>query len=108
MAKARKTVEEQRKNYPDAEWSDGKNDSLPDEVLGAPIDSEAIVQIIRAATAKIGDRERARQINDLLIEGVADVLKSRGWGLMASSARAFPGFETEDIARVLYDYKWRA
>lgn len=105
MAKARKIVGEQRKNYPDAEWSDGKNDSLPDEVLGAPIDSEAIVQIIRAATAKIGDRERARQINDLLIEGVADVLKSRGWGAHGIERKGVPGFETEDLARVLYDYK---
>lgn len=105
MAKARKIVEEQRKNYPDAEWSDGKNDRLPDEVLGAPIDSEAMEQIIRAATAKIGDKERAREINDLLTEGVADVLKARGWGSHGIQRKGIPGFETEDITRVLYDYK---
>ena len=105
MAKARKIVEEQRKNYPDAEWSDGKNDRLPDEVLGAPIDSEAMEQIIRAATAKIGDKERAREINKLLAEGVSDVLKARGWGAHGIQRKGIPGFETEDIARVLYDYK---
>lgn len=105
MAAARKLVEEQRKNYPDAEWSDGKNDRLPDEVLGAPIDSEAMEQIIRAATAKIGDKERATEINELLTEGVADVLKTRGWGSHGIQRKGIPGFETEDIARVLYDYK---
>ena len=105
MAKARKIVEKQRKNYPDAEWSDGKNDRLPDEVLGAPIDSEAMEQIIRAATAKIGDKERAREINELLAEGVSDVLKARGWGSHGIQRKGIPGFETEDIARVLYDYK---
>lgn len=105
MAKARKIVEEQRANYPDAEWADGKNDRLPDEVLGAPIDSEAMEQIIRAATSKIGDKERAREINELLAEGVSDVLKSRGWGAHGIQRKGVPGFETEDIARVLYDYK---
>lgn len=105
MAKARKIVEEHRENYPDAEWTDGKNDRLPDEVLGAPIDSEAMEQIIRAATAKIGDKERAREINDLLTEGVADVLKARGWGSHGIQRKGIPGFETEDIATVLYDYK---
>lgn len=105
MAKARKIVEEQREKYPDAEWTDGKNDRLPDEVLGAPIDSEAMEQIIRAATAKIGDKERAREINELLAEGVSDVLKARGWGAHGIQRKGIPGFETEDIARVLYDYK---
>lgn len=105
MAKARKIVEEQRKNYPDAEWTDGKNDRLPDEVLGAPIDSEAMEQIIRAATAKIGNKERAKEISGLLTEGVADVLKSRGWGAHGIQRKGIPGFETEDISRVLYDYK---
>lgn len=105
MAKARRIIEEQRKNYPDVEWMDGKNDRLPDEVLGAPIDSEAMEQIIRAATAKIGDKERAREINDLLTEGVADVLKARGWGSHGIRRKGIPGFETEDLARVLYDYK---
>lgn len=105
MAKARKIVEEQREKYPDAEWTDGKNDRLPDEVLGAPIDSEAMEQIIRAATAKIGDKERAREINELLTEGVADVLKARGWGAHGIQRKGIPGFERQDIARVLYDYK---
>ena len=105
MAKARRIIEEQRKNYPDVEWMDGKNDRLPDEVLGASIDSEAMEQIIRAATAKIGDKERAREINDLLTEGVADVLKARGWGSHGIRRKGIPGFETEDLARVLYDYK---
>lgn len=105
MAKARKIVEEQREKYPDAVWADGKNDRLPDEVLGAPIDSEAMEQIIRAATAKIGDKERAGEIVDLLTQGVADVLKARGWGAHGIQRKGIPGFETEDIAKVLYDYK---
>lgn len=105
MAKARKIVEKQRENYPGVEWTDGKNDRLPDEVLGAPIDSGAMEQIIRAATAKIGDKERAGEIADLLTEGVADVLKARGWGAHGIQRKGIPGFERQDIARVLYDYK---
>lgn len=105
MAKARKIVMAQRANYPGAKWTDGKNDRLPDEILGAPIDSEAMEQIIRSATSKIGDKERAREISDLLTEGVADVLKSRGWGSHGIRRKGTPGFETDDIARVLYDYK---
>lgn len=96
---------EQKENYPGASWTDGKNDRLPDEILGAPIDTEAMEQIIRAATSKIADKERAAEINELLTSGVADVLKARGWGAHGIQRKGVPGFEREDITRVLYDYK---
>ncbi|WP_165079240.1 MULTISPECIES: PLxRFG domain-containing protein [unclassified Desulfovibrio] len=105
MAKAKQIVMEQRANYPDAKWTDGKNENLPDEVLGAPFDYAVMEQVIRVATSKIGDKERAQEISKILSEGVSDVLKARGWGSHGIRRKGVPGFETEDIARVLYDYK---
>lgn len=105
MAKAKQIVMEQRANYPDAKWTDGKNESLPDEVLGAPFDYTVMEQVIRAATSKIDDKERAQEISKVLSEGVSDVLKARGWGSHAIQRKNIPGYEMEDIERVLYDYK---
>jgi len=62
-------------------------------------------QLIKAATAKIGDKEQAKRINALLTESVADVLKSRGWGSHGIQRKGVPGFEREDLVKVLYDYK---
>ncbi len=102
---AERIAAEEGKKYPGAKWTYDKNRKLPDEVLGAPIDTEAMEQIIRAATAKIGDAEQARKIAGLLTEGTADVLKARGWGEHGIRRKGVPGFEKEDLARVLYDYK---
>ena len=105
MLEAKRIAAEQAKNFPGAKWSRGDNVRLPDEVLGAPIDTEAMEQIIRAATAKITDKGHAKEIADLLMEGTADVLKARGWGEHGIRRKGVPGFEKEDLARVLYDYK---
>ena len=98
-------VAAQRGNFPGASWSVGDNVRLPDEVLGAPIDTEAMEQIIRAATSRITDKKHAKEVADLLMEGTADVLKSRGWGEHGIQRKGIPGFEQQDIVRVLYDYK---
>lgn len=98
-------VAAQRGNFPGASWSMGDNVRLPDEVLGAPIDTEAMEQIIRAATSRIADKKHAKEVADLLMEGTADVLKSRGWGEHGIQRKGIPGFEQQDIVRVLYDYK---
>ena len=102
---AKRIAAEQKDKFPNAKWAMGDNVRLPDEVLGAPIDTEAMEQIIRAATSKIGDKKRAQEIADLLMEGTADVLKSRGWGEHGIQRKGIPGFEQQDIVRVLYDYK---
>ncbi len=91
--------------YPDAKWSDGKNKKLSEDIYGAPIDTEAMEQIIKAAAAKIPDKEQAKQIIESLSLAVADTMKARGWGSHSIGRKGVPGFEQEDIARVLYDYK---
>lgn len=103
--KAREIAAREKANYPDAKWKQGKNTKLPDEVLGSPVDPEAMEQIIIAACAKIEDREQAKQISEMLCASTADVLKSRGWAEHAIGRKGVPGFETGDIGRVLYDYK---
>ena len=105
MLEAKRIAAEQAKNFPGATWSRGDNVRLPDEVLGAPIDTEAMEQIIRAATAKITDKGHAKEIAELLMEGTADVLKARGWGEHGIRRKGVPGFERKDLARILYDYK---
>lgn len=109
---ARKLIRQLRRENPnedwarqDVEWTWDKNTSLPDAVLGAPIDAPAMEQIIKAATDKITDQDVAGQIRDILHESVADVLKARGWASHAIMRQNIPGYEMEDIERVLYDYK---
>jgi hypothetical protein len=105
LRKLRQIKREREKSFPHAAWESGENERLPDEALGAPIDTEAMEQIIRAAASKISDRNHAEEITALLLEGSADILKTRGWGSHSIKRKGIPGFETEDIARVLYDYK---
>lgn len=105
QVKADKARAEQAIEYPDAVWSWDKNTRMPDEVLGAPIDTKAMEQIIRASAAKIEDGDRADEVADVLLEGISDILKARGWGAHGIKRKGIPGFETEDIARVIYDYK---
>lgn len=102
---SRLLAREQVASFPDAKWSFGENEKLPDEVYGSPVDTQAMEQIIMAATSKIQDSKRAGEVRDLLLESTADVLKMRGWGSHAIGRKGVPGFETEDITRVLYDYK---
>lgn len=91
--------------FPDAKWNGGKNEKLPDEVLGAPIDPEAMEQIIKVAASKIADKEQAAKISRLLCQSTSEVLKSRGWGSHTIGRKDIPGYETENIEKVIYDYK---
>jgi|GEM_PF-2790455 len=88
-----------------ARWSSGRNEKLPDEAFGRILDPEAMEQIIAAATDRIGDKKQAEKVRAALHEAVAETLKTSGWGSHAIGRKGVPGFESEDIVRVLYDYK---
>lgn len=100
-----KIVAEQQKNYPNAKWHNpGENEKLPDDILGAPIDPQAMEQIIKSAAGKIGDKQQAAEVSKLMLQGVADILKARGFGSHGIHRQNIAGYEMENIKEVLYDY----
>ena len=100
-----KRLETLKKEYPNTVFDLGENTKLPDEAFGRVLDPEAMEQVIRAALSKVSDKEQADRIADVLHESVADVMKSAGWGSHAIGRKNIPGFEKDDLFRVLYDYK---
>lgn len=100
-----KIVAEQQKNYPNAKWHNpGENEKLPDDILGAPIDPQAMEQIIKSAAGKIGDKQQAAEVSKLMLQGVADILKARGFGSHGIHRQNIAGYEMENVKEVLYDY----
>lgn len=100
-----KIVAVNRKNFPGATWNQPqKVEKLPDDILGAPIDVEAMEQLIKAAAGKIGDNEQAQEIQKLMLTGISDILKARGFGAHGIKRQNIPGYETENIKEVLYEY----
>lgn len=45
-------IAEQRKNFPRAAWRADENEKLPDEIYGAPLDPEAMEQVIKTAARR--------------------------------------------------------
>lgn len=100
-----KIVAANRKDFPGARWEQPREaEKLPDDILGAPIDPQAMEQIITAAAAKLSNGEQAEQIRSTLLTGVSDILKARGFGAHGIKRQGIPGFETEDIKGVLHSY----
>ena len=100
-----KIVVANRGNFPGAKWENPREvDKLPDDILGAPIDPQAMEQIIKAAAAKVGDQEQAKKIQELMLGSVSDILKSRGWGAHGIQRQNIAGYEMDDIKGVLYEY----
>ena len=98
-------LEALKKEYPDTVFDLDENTKLPDEAFGRVLDPEAMEQVIKAALSKVSDKEQAERIAEVLHESVADVMKSAGWGSHAIGRKNIPGFEKDDLFRVLYDYK---
>lgn len=111
-AKGRRMIVELQKQSRGKSWAD-KNAvweidevrKLPDSILGAAIDTDAMNQLIKAASGKIGNPKQAAAVYAELAKGAADTLKGRGWSAHAINRNNTPGFETDDIAKILYDYK---
>ena len=100
-----KIVAANEKDYPGATWHNPKEVvQLPDDILGAPIDPQAMEQIISAAAARLGNGEQAERVRSTLLSGIADILKARGFGAHGIRRQNIPGFETQDVKGVLYNY----
>ena len=95
-----------RKEYPEVtKWETGKNQALPEDVYSFPIPVEAMEQIIKAAANRIQDPQLRKAFEEILPEAVSDTMKARGFGSHMIKRENIPGFEKEDILRVMYDYK---
>ena len=101
-----KIVQANRANHPGATWSNPREVTrLPDDVLGAPIDPQAMEQLITAAVRRqVRDADKADEVRKALLSGLSDVLKTRGFGAHAIQRKNIPGFEKDDIKGILYDY----
>ena len=95
-----------RKEHPGAHWAPPREaEKLPDDILGAPIDPQAMEQIIMAAARRLGgDAKQTALVRETLLAGVADILKARGFGAHGIRRQHIPGFETEDIKGVIHAY----
>ena len=103
---AMKIVESLKREYPDVEWRVGENTKMPEEVFEYPIPVDAMEQILNAAAdrAKAVDEKLADGIKEIMPKAVADVLKLRGFGSHFVQRKSIPGYEMNDIKKVLYDY----
>lgn len=101
-----KIVAANEKDYPGATWHNPKEVvQLPDDILGAPLDPQAMEQLINTTVQRqIKDSEQAEEVRKALLSGLADVLKSRGFGAHAIQRKNIPGFDRDDIKGILYNY----
>lgn len=100
--------EEAKKENPDLDWDSFKwevdrNRQLPEEVYDFPIPVDAMQKIIESAADRMPEDMR-EGLKKTLSEEVANVLKSRGFGSHMIQRKDIPGFEKEDVARVLHDH----
>ncbi|GAB6176749.1 hypothetical protein JCM16814_16400 [Desulfobaculum senezii] len=104
--KAARLMKGIRKQFPDAKWDYGKVQGLPEDVYDHSIPVDAMEQVIGTAVKRSGkDPAEQRQLRDLLHRSVSDVLKTRGWGRHAVKRQDIPGFEKDDIERILWEHK---
>ena len=101
-----KIVSANRAAHPGATWSRPREVTrLPDDILGAPIDPQAMEQLITAAVNRqVKDADQAEDVRKALLSGVSDILKARGFGAHGIRRQGIPGFEKEDVKGVLYTY----
>lgn len=100
-----KIVAANRKDFPDAHWDNPREvDKLPEDILGAPINASAMEQIIKSAASKLGDSEQAQEIQKLMLSGVSDILKARGWGAHGIRRQDIAGYDMENTKETLYEY----
>jgi len=105
--KARRLIAELKKQegFAGVSFKTGKVERLPEEVFAIPVPIEAIEAVMNAAIKRIPNEDARSAFKAMLPENIANVLKARGWGAHMIRRQGIPGHETEDIQRVLFDYK---
>jgi len=94
-----------------------KREKLPDEVF-FNVDTTAMAQIINQAARRAESERRgilpeaeawneqrlSSEINKVMFRAISDVVKLRGFGAHTVARKGTPGYETQDVKRVLLDY----
>lgn len=98
--------EEPNTDWENLRWTVDKVKGLPEEVYDYPIPVDAIQQILDAAVKRIPNESTDAQeaMRQLLSQEIANVMKSRGFGSHMIQRKGIPGFEKNDVKRVLHDY----
>lgn len=86
--------------------SGGKLRSIPETVYERGIDVAQISQVIEAALDKSGNTPESvkAQVRNEIARNVADVLMARGWAQHTMKRKNIPGYEMQDVGRVLAAY----
>jgi N12 class adenine-specific DNA methylase len=109
VRKANRMIKKQeadlKKKFPDITWKFGMVERMPEEVFSIPVPIEAIEAVMNAAIDRLPDAQAKESFRNMLPQAVSDALKSRGWGSHMIKRKNIPGYETEKIKRVLFDYK---
>ncbi|WP_308586256.1 PLxRFG domain-containing protein [uncultured Desulfovibrio sp.] len=101
-----KIVAANKKDFPGAKWENPRESTaLPDDILGAPIDMSAMEQLVKTAAGKLPSNEQAEEVKKILLTGLSDILKARGFGSHGIERQNIPGFDKDDIIGTLYSYK---
>jgi len=101
-----KIVAANKKDFPGAKWENPRESTaLPDDILGAPIDMSAMEQLVKTAAGKLPSNEQAEEVKKILLTGLSDILKARGFGSHGIERQNIPGFDKDDVIGTLYSYK---
>lgn len=101
-----KIVAANKKEFPGAKWENPRESTaLPDDILGAPIDMSAMEQLVKTAAGKLPSNEQAEEVKKILLTGLSDILKARGFGSHGIERQNIPGFDKDDVIGTLYSYK---
>lgn len=105
QAAAKRKLAEIEAKMPGLKLQTGKVEKLPEEVYSLPIPIEALEAVMQKSIEMLPDAESKQALQKLLPQAVSDTLKTRGWGSHLIKRKNIAGFETEDMKRVLWDYK---
>ena len=103
LARMTARVRELEAKHPGMEIKFGKVEGLPEEVYDLPVSAANMAQILDEATKGMGEDLRER-LRDAVASQVADTLSKRGWAGHTIKRTDVPGYEVENIGRVLLAY----
>ena len=85
----------------------GTNRKMPEDVMGALVDYNAMEQILQASVANLPEGDIRNEVFNTLVQNVADMYKQRGFGSHALHRKdqGIPGFIKDDILGTVHDYK---
>jgi predicted ABC-type ATPase len=93
--------------HPGYSWEYGDTAKLPEAVFEYPVDVNALQQIVHAGVHAGVDKlpEGTRKdMEKMLEQAFADVLKERGFGANFIQRQNVPGHEMQDVRRVFHDH----